>query len=324
LLKIFFIKSSSVCHTATLLPNYLIFFLAISFKLRYVDSNNKNYSNKVHHSNLKHLRMRKILLKTGLLACTLTVLLIACKKDATVNEEQQAPISDEVLGKIAALGFGNKNVVKHEEGYLVEGDIVITDEELNRRPDAQLLRVGDEEQYRTNNLVTGLPRNITVRVSSSLPSRYVTALNSAIARYNNLGLRITFSRVTSGGSIVISAAPSGAGYLASAGFPTSGGSPYNSIRVNRAYLDTWNINTVTSILAHEIGHCIGFRHTDYMARQYSCGGSPVNEGASTVGAVHIPGTPTGPDPNSWMLACIGNGVDRPFNSNDRTALNYVY
>jgi hypothetical protein len=43
-----------------------------------------------------------------------------------------------------------------------------------------------------------------------------------------------------------------------------------------------------------------------------------------VGAIHIPGTPTGPDPTSWMLACIGSGVNRPFNSNDVTALNYLY
>jgi len=267
--------------------------------------------------------MRKILFKTSLIACTLTVLLIACKKESTVKEEQVS-IPDEVLGKISSLGFSNKNVVKTDEGYLVEGDIVLTDEFLIHEPEADFLRVGDEEQYRTFNLVTGLPRNITVRVSSSLPSRYVTALDATINRYNALGLRITFSRVTSGGNIVISSAPSGAGYLASAGFPSSGGSPYGSVRVNRNYLDTWNINTVTSILAHEIGHCIGFRHTDYMSRQYSCGGSPVNEGASSVGAVHIPGTATGPDPNSWMLACIGNGVNRPFNTNDRTALNYLY
>ncbi|WP_317044047.1 M57 family metalloprotease [Hymenobacter amundsenii] len=55
-----------------------------------------------------------------------------------------------------------------------------------------------------------------------------------------------------------------------------------------------------------------------MRRSYS------NEGASTVGAVYIPGTPSGADPNSWMLACIGSTDDRPFNANDRTALNYVY
>jgi hypothetical protein len=51
---------------------------------------------------------------------------------------------------------------------------------------------------------------------------------------------------------------------------------------------------------------------------------PVNEGASTVGAILIPGTPSGPDPNSWMLACIGADQNRPFNANDKTALNYLY
>ncbi len=246
----------------------------------------------------------------------------SCKK-STFETEKTDAISETTLQKIYELGFGKTNVQKIDEGYLVEGDIVITEEMLNSTPERQLLRVGEEEQYRTTNLVTGLPRNITIRVSSTLPSSYVTAVDAAISRYNALGLRITFSRVTSGGSIVITAAPAGSGYLASAGFP-SGGNPYNSIRVNRSYLDTWNANTVTSIMAHEIGHCIGFRHTDYAQRQYSCGGSPVNEGASTVGAIHIPGTPTGPDPNSWMLACIGNGVNRPFNTNDVTALNYVY
>ena len=40
-----------------------------------------------------------------------------------------------------------------------------------------------------------------------------------------------------------------------------------------------------------MGHCIGFRHTDYMNRAYSCGGSPANEGASSVGAILIPGHP---------------------------------
>jgi hypothetical protein len=216
-------------------------------------------------------------------------------------------------------------VTVHPEGYLVEGDIVITKEDLDQTPDRKLIRVGDEEQYRTTNTVTGLPRNITIRVSSSLPASYVTATNAAISRYNALGLRITFSRVTSGGNIVISAAPSGAGYLASAGFPSSSGNPYGSVLVNRSYLDTWNANTVTSIVAHEVGHCIGYRHTDYANRAYSCGGSAVNEGQAGVGAILIPGTPsTNAVAGSWMLACIGNGVNRPFISSDITALNYVY
>jgi len=264
--------------------------------------------------------MTKTLALLGLLSLSIT----SCKKEVKETPQpQQDEVSQAVKDKITALGFTASTAKKTDEGYLVEGDIILTETDLNSVPENIFLRIANDEQYRTNNLVTGLPRNITIRVSSTLPSSYVTATNTAISRYNGQGLRVTFTRVTSGGNIVISAAPTGSGYLASAGFP-SGGNPYSSVRVNRSYLDTWNANTVASIIAHEVGHCIGFRHTDYMSRQYSCGGSPVNEGASTVGAVHIPGTPTGPSSGSWMLACIGNGTNRPFTSSDITALAYVY
>jgi len=253
----------------------------------------------------------------------LSILVYSCKKQSK-QEQQPAQISAQVLDKIAALGFSKSNVQIHEEGYLVEGDIVLTENDLNTTPDSKLLRIAETEQYRTSNLVGSLPRTITVRVSTSLPSSYVTATNEAIRRYNAEGLRISFSRVTSGGQIVLSRAPSGAGYLASSGFP-SGGNPYPSVRVNSSFLGSNpGTNYLATILAHEIGHCIGFRHTDFMNRAYSCGGSPVNEGASTVGAILIPGTPSGPDAGSFMLACIGSGQNRPFNTNDRTALNYLY
>jgi hypothetical protein len=223
------------------------------------------------------------------------------------------------------LGFSTENVQAVDDGYLVEGDILLHDHDLNGTDDSKLLRIAEVEHYRTNALVTGLPRTIRVAISSSLPSAYGAALDEAIRRYNAEGLSVTFLRVTSSYNILITTAPSGAGYLASAGFP-SGGNPYGTVRVNSAYLGSNpGTNYLATILAHEVGHCIGFRHTDYANRSYSCGGSAVNEGASTVGAVHIPGTPTGPNSaGSWMLACVGSGVNRPFTSNDRVALNYLY
>lgn len=244
---------------------------------------------------------------------------LSCKKDSAPVQDE---VSQDVLDKVFALGFSNKNVIKDDNGYIVEGDIFLSEDDLNSTPSMQFLRVGTEEQYRTFNLVTGLPRTIRVSISNRLPSSYVAALDEALARYNALGLLITFQRVSSGAHINI--VRGNGNYLASAGFPSSSGSPYSQIKVNSNALSGQPQATVASVLAHEIGHCIGFRHTDYMNRAYSCGGQAVNEGSGSVGAVHIPGTPTGPDPNSWMLSCIGSGQNRPFNSNDRAALNYLY
>jgi hypothetical protein len=261
--------------------------------------------------------MKKVLSMTAL---TAMVVMISCQNDESLVSK--GDVSKETLDKIYSLGFSNQNVQRVEDGYLVEGDIVLHDHDLNGFGDNSFLRIAEVEQYRTTNLVNG-PRTITVSVSSKLPSSYVAAVDEALARYNALGLSLTFQRVSSGANISLTKAPNNAQYLASAGFPTNG-NPYNSVKVNSAAIGNQPQSTVATILAHEIGHCIGFRHTDYMSRQYSCGGSPVNEGASTVGAIHIPGTPTGPDNGSWMLACIGSGQNRPFNNNDKTALGYLY
>ncbi|WP_335682336.1 M57 family metalloprotease [Pontibacter actiniarum] len=245
------------------------------------------------------------------------------------QEEEEAITQNEVsadaLSQIAAMGFSNHNVQRMEGGYLVEGDIMLSESDLSGYHEQKALRVGESEQYRTNNLVSvGTTRTIDIAISTSLPSSYVAAIDEVIRRYNAENLKLNFRRVSSGYDVLFTKAPSGASYLASAGFP-SGGNPYNKVQVNSAYLGS-NPGTsyLATILAHELGHCIGFRHTDYMDRSYSCGGGYTNEGASTVGAVYIPGTPSGPDPTSWMLACIGTGQNRPFNSNDRVALNYLY
>ncbi|WP_207513196.1 M57 family metalloprotease [Longitalea luteola] len=265
------------------------------------------------------MRMTHLKMAVAVAACV--VMLFACRKNGA-TEPIAAP-SDEALSKINALGFSNKNVSMDDEGnYVVEGDILLSQAELDAVPDMQFLRVGAEEQYRTYNLVTRLPRVITVSISSRLPSSYVAALDVALARYNAENLRISFQRVSSGADITI--VKGNGNFLASAGFPTSSGDPYSQVKVNSNALSGQPQGTVASVLAHELGHCVGFRHTDYMDRSYSCGGQPVNEGASTVGAVFIPGTNPDPDPNSWMLSCIGSGQNRPFNANDKIALGYLY
>ena len=273
--------------------------------------------------------MRKIIASIALLTLS-TFVIISCQKNKTEPAVSTSDISVDVLAKIKNLGFSTSGVVKDEDGYRVEGDIVLTNELLNGSNTSSLLRIANTEQYRTTNLVTGLPRVIKIKVSN-LGTAYVQGADLANSRYNALGLRITFQRITSGTPNItikgFNQGPSG-GYitLGSSGFPTRQGNPYSTVKMNTnqyAYGSNPDVKYVGSVIQHELGHCIGFRHTDYMDRSYSCGGSPVNEGASNIGAILIPGTPSGPDANSWMLSC-SNGGDRTFNSNDKVALNYLY
>lgn len=209
-----------------------------------------------------------------------------------------------------------------EDGYLVEGDIHLTNANLIEGIGGKVLRIADVEQYHTTNTVAA-PRAITVSISGrNISQRLIDGVNGAIARFNaeNLDLTFTFTGVKGGGDIDISVVNTGQ-YIASAGFP-SGGAPFGTIKYAKTYTN-YSLGFVTTVIAHEMGHCIGYRHTDYMNRAYSCG-TGSNEGAGTVGAIHIAGTPTGPDPNSWMLACLGSTTDRPFNANDKVALKYLY
>jgi hypothetical protein len=269
--------------------------------------------------------MKKII-NAVLLCLVIGTFTISCKKNEPALSSEVSP---EVLAKINDMGFNNQNVHKWDGGYLVEGDIFISEEDLGIASTSTNLRIAEVEQYRTNNLVKNLPRTITVKVTN-LPTVYLNAADEAINRYNAQNLQLHFQRITSGtAEITVDGfyqGPSG-GFitLGSAGFPTKNGNPYKTIKLNthpQAYGENPDLLYVASVIQHEMGHCIGFRHTDYMDRAYSCG-SGGSEGASNIGAVHIPGTPTGPDNNSWMLAC-SNGGNRTFNNNDKVALNYLY
>ncbi|MEO6636745.1 MAG: M57 family metalloprotease, partial [Ginsengibacter sp.] len=185
-----------------------------------------------------------------------SLFLISCKKDGSFAKQE---VPDSVLQQIAAKGFSTENVRQVDNGYLVEGDIVLTKENLSQESTSPNLLIANDEQYRTTNLVTSLPRVITVSVSGTLTGIAVwsTATDNLISRYNALGLRVTFQRVASGGNVDIvgfNQGPSG-GYitLGSSGFPTSNGDPYNQIKMNtnaQAYGTNPNVYYITSVLQH--------------------------------------------------------------------------
>src|SRR5437879_3428452 len=102
--------------------------------------------------------MKKILSLSSILLLASGVF-FSCQ-DSQDNSNQL--VSDNVRSQLVGLGF---DVVKFppvnfQNGYLVEGDIYLTSSDLATMKPAT--RVPVAEQYSTNQLVTSLPRTVTV------------------------------------------------------------------------------------------------------------------------------------------------------------------
>ena len=213
------------------------------------------------------------------------------------------------------------------EMYLIEGDIAIEPglfEEMAEAfaADAELA----SRQYRTFNTVSS-PRTIRVVGYTGgggfgLSSNGRTGLQWAINNYNALNIGLNFQlrfAASTDADIVVYRQPNNSGAGGQAGFP-SGGNPFKWVQIYTG-MDRLDRNTNEHVITHEIGHALGLRHTDFATRQ-SCRQS--GEGAGSIGAVYIPGTPRGFDANSVMLACFGQGEDGEFGFYDRVALEFIY
>jgi len=262
--------------------------------------------------------------------------IISCSKSVSKVAAINELTPDEKL-LVSSAGFNSNWAEKTYDGnFLVEGDIFLSKDQLQELSGVTTneLVIAGEEHYRTTNIVstpsTGT-RIITVRLGSGFPTYYSTGLDQALARYNSYNLKISFQRVSSGGDIVITGSnlgttSTGGCILGQAsGFPSRNGNPSKGFTLSTSscainYLST--ADKADEVMAHEIGHCIGFRHTDYMNRS-SCGQN-ANEGTAGVGAIWIPGTPTtvSGNYNSWMMACTNGSPS--FSSADGTALTTVY
>ncbi|MBU8901027.1 protease B [Corallococcus sp. M34] len=258
-----------------------------------------------------------MLKKTVFLVAACSALLLGCGG----APETEQDVNEEVISNLLEAGFPLNDIMVADGNVYVGRDAHIT-----LQASREMLQANEtsEEQYRTTNQVgTGVTK-ICVNPTADFNTYPMLSqgLDLAIANYNARALRLTFARGPTTGCTANITAQTMAGTGGSAGFP-SGGLPYGVINIGTG-LNTYSLNVNKHVITHELGHTIGFRHSDYYNRSISCG-SGGDEGDSGVGAILIPGTPaTAVVGGSIMNSCFRSTETGEWTSTDITALGYLY
>jgi len=263
----------------------------------------------------------------------ITLVVVGCTADPSLEEHDDAQerAVAEIVANLERAGYPAAEIVVEDDGRVfVGGDAQVTlsaSREMigrsDRRGDRREASAEQFRQYRTNNLVSSAVTSICVD-GSAVTGLLSGALDAAIESYDGLDLSFEMRR-TSGSvpgcdaEITVAVVSGGGG---SAGFP-SGGLPFSSVEIGQDVAD-FGEDVATHVITHELGHCIGFRHTDYFDRSISCG-TGGDEGQAGVGAIHIPGTPTGATfDGSVMNSCFNAGSTGQLAQDDVDALLELY
>jgi hypothetical protein len=241
----------------------------------------------------------------------------------SADQRDSADETQEIVDNLIQAGFPTSEIMVVDGVVYTGRDAVVSLQASREMLEVDSSAAG-KEQYRTTNLVSLSVQTICIN-GSKYTGIFSTALDLAIENYNQQALTFQMLRTAgaaAGCDAVITAKISGP-TGGSSGFP-SGGLPFNTFQIGKS-LQSFDVNTIEHVITHELGHTIGFRHSDFFNRSISCGGSPTNEGDGGVGATLIPGTPSGATVGgSIMNSCFRTLETGEFTNSDITALKALY
>jgi len=267
-------------------------------------------------------------------------IIVSCDKQTDEIRDQNQLLSGSDKEIIYSLNFDTTNVQDIGEYYVVEGDILLEKSKLSSYSEVYQ-NPSKLKQASVGSLISMYNvHNITVRVDASVPSagndNWRDAVQEAIDTWNSTGSYVHMTYTTDiTANITVRSDVGGdknllndgqyvyyeGNYfwtwtLAAAEWPGSSNPGYQ-IRLN---LDTDNDRDILGLqkkftMIHELGHCLGLRHTDWRKNE------------SLEPAIGINGTPnTGinPDPNSIMNSGTATNSWDKFSSYDLLAIRTLY
>jgi hypothetical protein len=245
----------------------------------------------------------------------LVTLAIGCSKskETKVATTDLTSTEDPVLKRILKEGYTRKDIVEQKDRYIVQGDIIF----YKGVPDYQPGKPGTE-QARSPYLIDPSHRSIAVYLNAGSFSsiNLTTILDNVIAAYNAIGSGLVFTRTYTASAANITITQNsgiGTNVCGQSGFPYSTGQPFNTVYISESTLLTYSLTStsqLTLLLAHEIGHCLGLRHTNWQ---------PAGESA----AIAIPSTPSSDGASVMNGSTCGNSWNG-FSAYDQVALKSLY
>lgn len=235
--------------------------------------------------------------------------------DAQLNQE-----TDEVLTYIQSLGFKTADTKDMGNYYLVQGDIRFS-KDLSFKETAS---TGRTKQYSTGRLLDAANQpNIRILIDGSL-STMSSEITTAIALWNGVtDSYVRFSIVTSGSYDIYMYDTYMYGACGAADFA------YDGHAGPTVMIDEYFISVIlglsssqkVSLVAHELGHAIGFRHTNWLDLSEP---EDAYYNGLWYSAVHIPGTPTDNDSQSIMNGATCGTAPTSLSTNDALAVATLY